>query len=483
MYRLFRLVYRLVDRYVISWLPTSVKTSLRNLALRAGRVCYPGRIVAPDASHLSGTGGQSSRWDVPTLPEWVREEMRALSTLEPDLHPEDGRYGRPELFTAPWGYDVPGQVFAALRKRVQGPVDHVLIVPWLKTGGADLGAIHFANILADKHARNVLVITTEPEESPWEGRLHNSVQFLEAGKVLARIPTAHSADDDCILVLVRLLLQWAPRTVHIMNSRLGWEAVRSYGLALGQESRLFASLYCDDFTPSGTPVGYARSYLPGCYRYLHRVITDNSCNFPAWVRAMGVPESLFLTVPYPAPAWPSATDKQICDAHPRILWAGRLDRQKRPDLVVEIARKLPQFEFDLHGASVIDQAYGPLSSNLSNVHLHGPYEDFRRIADRGYLAFLYTTAWDGLPNVLLEASAMGIPIVAPDVGGIRELVPLPHLVTDPDNISAYCSLLRALHSNPALRERWRREQAAVLGAGRNKADFAGHVAAIPGYID
>ena len=35
---------------------------------------------------------------------------------------------------------------------------------------------------------------------------------------------------------------------------------------------------------------------------------------------------------------------------------------------------------------------------------------------------MYTSAFDGLPNVILEALGSGLPVIAPNVGGISEAV-------------------------------------------------------------
>ena len=37
-------------------------------------------------------------------------------------------------------------------------------------------------------------------------------------------------------------------------------------------------------------------------------------------------------------------------------------------------------------------------------------------------AFIYTSSFDGMPNIILETMACGLPVVAPDVGGIGEAV-------------------------------------------------------------
>jgi glycosyltransferase involved in cell wall biosynthesis len=55
------------------------------------------------------------------------------------------------------------------------------------------------------------------------------------------------------------------------------------------------------------------------------------------------------------------------------------------------------------------------------LHLPGPQADIAawyRIMD----LVMLTSRHEGLPNVLLEAQGLGIPVVAPDVGGMSETV-------------------------------------------------------------
>jgi glycosyltransferase involved in cell wall biosynthesis len=113
---------------------------------------------------------------------------------------------------------------------------------------------------------------------------------------------------------------------------------------------------------------------------------------------------------------------------PTVVTAGRLVRQKNLLLFVEAAaalrRRVPQVRFRVIGGGPLGAAVAEASRNagLDGVlDLMGERSDPERHY-RSAALFWLTSDWEGLPNVVLEAMASGLPVVMTDVGGARELV-------------------------------------------------------------
>jgi glycosyltransferase involved in cell wall biosynthesis len=127
---------------------------------------------------------------------------------------------------------------------------------------------------------------------------------------------------------------------------------------------------------------------------------------------------------------------RVNNKRPQILWASRVTRSKFPELLPRIARLLPQCDIHAYGAREFGYRFprakrlllpqydlGDRISKAPNLFWHGGYRSFDSIGPEQFEALVYTSLYDGLPNVLLEAGAHGIPIVAPiSVGGIGELI-------------------------------------------------------------
>lgn len=125
-----------------------------------------------------------------------------------------------------------------------------------------------------------------------------------------------------------------------------------------------------------------------------------------------------------------ALRKKLGVANSLFLWlaVGRFDVPKDyPNLLQAFASVIKKNR----GAALLIVGDGQLRSTIENlanefglnekVKFLGIRHDVRElmsIAD----AYVMSSAWEGMPMVLLEASAMALPIVATDVGGNREVV-------------------------------------------------------------
>lgn len=122
----------------------------------------------------------------------------------------------------------------------------------------------------------------------------------------------------------------------------------------------------------------------------------------------------------------------------------------------------------LRAAGVVVELPGALPHDEVLARLRGPGVD----------VVLNTSDSEGIPVSLMEGMAHGIPAVAPDVGGIAELVPsatlLPAHVSG-EEVGEYL----AAHVDDLKAPRWRaeaRERAATLvDAQRNHGEFIAHV--------
>ena len=98
-----------------------------------------------------------------------------------------------------------------------------------------------------------------------------------------------------------------------------------------------------------------------------------------------------------------------------VLWVSNLRSVKRPELVLELARQLPQVNFTLAGGVVYQDYYDEIAAaaaRLPNVTMlgHIPYEAIGALFARSRV-FLNTSSVEGFPNTFLQAWIRGVPVV------------------------------------------------------------------------
>lgn len=131
-----------------------------------------------------------------------------------------------------------------------------------------------------------------------------------------------------------------------------------------------------------------------------------------------------------APA--SRTDLRCSPDDRIILCVGRLSHQKAPLDVVKAFERLRQLDPQGHAhrklVFVGDGILKPAIERLvhkkkldGHVHLLGWRSDVASLMKAANVLVL-ASKWEGLPNVILEAQAAGLPVIATDVDGCQEVV-------------------------------------------------------------
>lgn len=362
------------------------------------------------------------------------------------------------VVTSPFDLGVPlRSALRRLRRDLAGrPFAHVVLIPQVRLSGAARVAGLYASELARQVGiENILIVRTDGSADEHPEWFPQGVRSYDLSTLLAPIAdkTLHPR------MLFDLLRGVEAQAIHLFNSRLGWDTLEMLGRQLSQEVTVTAYLFTWEETDDGRKVGYPIQWLRETIEYCHTIICDSAAlaqhirdRFALPAEGPSAPIVALTPARLVAPETFAAqlSQREGRKATKTVLWAGRLDRQKRPDILEAVARRMPDVRFEVYGRAVISKAPEKLGS-LPNVTLMGEYDDFHAVIARDYDAFLYTAQWDGLPTILLDVVGKGLPIVASVVGGIGELIDeeTGWPVRDIEDIAAYCAALKQASAMPA----------------------------------
>jgi glycosyltransferase involved in cell wall biosynthesis len=101
-----------------------------------------------------------------------------------------------------------------------------------------------------------------------------------------------------------------------------------------------------------------------------------------------------------------------------VLWVGSFRDVRRPEMFIELASRLPQYEFVMVGGpwtsqeSVFDEMKAR-AERVPNVHLTGgvPYREVGKYF-AGAKVFVNTSSMEGFPNTYMQAWCRGVPVIA-----------------------------------------------------------------------
>lgn len=382
----------------------------------------------------------------------------------------------------------------AIHAAEYGPVTHWFALPFLTTGGAEMVALNLCSAVRQlRPDESVALLITDR-------KLVNERIVIPDGVFLVIFDDYLGVDLNYSrkqALLRDLLMAVRPKCFHNINSEVSWHLILAEGDRLRRMVKLYASIFAFQFSPNGqSKTGYAAYFLKQGMPHLSGLISDNERFIKDAIAEYGFEsaESSRMHVVYQPcrllgiggdlslPPLPPLVSNADPAKRPQVLWAGRLDVEKRVDLFLEVVRHCDFADFHVFGQVVLDG--GSALPPLSNLNYEGPFTSPSQwIERRRFDAFLFTSKWEGMPNILIEAGALGIPVIAPTVGGVGELItegtgyPLPERPSVEDYAVALTNI--ALNPERAYEKSVRLQE--LIERRHSWSTFIDAMAALPDY--
>jgi glycosyltransferase involved in cell wall biosynthesis len=140
----------------------------------------------------------------------------------------------------------------------------------------------------------------------------------------------------------------------------------------------------------------------------------------------------------------------MADPHGFVLWVSTLRTGKRPELLLEIARRLPHLRFRMVGGPSSEaggeSAFARISdaaASIPNLEFIGfvPFSEVHTHFN-GARVLVNTSDYEGFPNTFLQSWSRGIPTVSfRDTGSIVDDVKVVNVANDLDQMTSLVSRL------------------------------------------
>ncbi|HET7193897.1 MAG TPA: glycosyltransferase [Nocardioides sp.] len=326
---------------------------------------------------------------------------------------------------------------------------------------------HLAHALVGTVAPDdiVVIYSDDSGETP-PGRFPTGVREVDFASVTAGLPEKHKRQ-----ALVSLLRSFRADAIVNINSRVLYGALTPYGKALATSERIFLCFFVNEQRAQGNWFGIPLEHFYPCFDFVEGVITDSDYLRDQLTDRYQLSDADRERIHvFRAPVEPGLEAVAPAQAksfrRPVVFWAGRWDRQKRVDIALEVARRMPDVDFRFWGEAVFKGA--PMGELPGNIKIEGRYGHISELDLTQVDAWLYTSEWDGVPSLLLEVAMTEVPIVASRVGGVDEVLSEADSwpVAGWEDPEAYEKALREILADPesarrrsrALRERLERER-------------------------
>ena len=319
-----------------------------------------------------------------------------------------------------------------------------LVIGQLGYGGAEGQLYELARAMRDRHELFVYCLSE---------RVHPYGTALEKMGIPVRVLPWRGSFDP--LRVVRLAAAMHRDRISLVHAFLYIANAYTY-LALFFLPRVRLVSSARNCKPEPSTV--RRVIMRRAFRRSHAVICNSREVARFAVEYYGAPEARVRVVYNGVDADRFAVVRHASNGNETMVvgTVGRVEKQKNLDIFLDAARQLaalrPNARFEIVGDGSERPRLEARTRELGLgdvVHFKGNTDDvpgFFSTLDQFWL----TSNWEGTPNVVLEAMAAGLPIIATRVGGTPELVEdgRTGVLVNPSDAAAVCEAANSLASDP-----------------------------------
>ena len=323
------------------------------------------------------------------------------------------------------------------------PLRVAQLVQALKVGGAQNLAVQIANTRAAAGAPSYLYVMTGPDVLSGKISADVTVRYLDFERITVSNPVAFAW--SLAPRYLRIAGQLARDRIDVVQTHLPGANYWGLLLALTRRCKVVATVhnnaefdygeqdalrrarwrrraYCAILSHCHATVAVSESVRTSLLRDL-QVTSDVAQRLVVVTNGVQIPSPLTETERAAV-----RTRFGIPETAPLILAAGRLSEQKNfavlVDAVGTLKRTVPSLHTIIAGDGPQRAALRARADSLAlgnRLQLPGNVTELTPLMQTADL-FVLPSLWEGLPLVLLEAMACGLPVVASDIAGIAEVV-------------------------------------------------------------
>jgi glycosyltransferase involved in cell wall biosynthesis len=323
------------------------------------------------------------------------------------------------------------------------------LAPWLVPGGADKGTIDWFRTIDRSRYELHLITTTATEQNAFMPQ----VEPLAAA--VWNLPDLVAEADYTSFILQYIGVERIA-LVHIMNSQVGFDLIPDLK-AFHPHVPVVVQQHAEELDGAG----YIR-YVANRYGHLVDAYSATSADLRDRIAGHGVDpakiEVIYTGVDAASEWTPPARRPRAASEPLRLLYAGRIEEQKDPFLLVDVVAALHTRGVPVHVDVVGDGTLRPAMEARARAEGLAPVLSFHGVSHdmaaryAAADALIMTSRFEGIPYVIFEAMAMELPVIVPDVNANRELVDetVGWLVRPRDDVDGYVAAVESLHQRPGL---------------------------------